>query len=214
MPGDTSWFVKDRLGMFIHWGIYALGARHEWLKNREQMTTEQYQKYFDHFDPDLYDPREWARLAKNAGMKYFVVTTKHHDGFCNFDTKVTDYNIMNTPFGRDITKEITDACHKHGIKIGYYYSQPDWNHPLYAEGKNEQYVKEFLFPQIRELMTNYGKIDIMWFDHVGGRERFFGEDRWAAEAVYVVPVGRVADERGQRIPVVRGRIPELQVRAH
>ena len=80
--GDTSWFLHDRFGMFIHWGIYALGARHEWLKNRECMTTERYQRYFDHFDPDLYDPTEWAAAAKAAGMKYVVLTAKHHDGFC------------------------------------------------------------------------------------------------------------------------------------
>src|SRR5688500_10398640 len=97
--GDTAWFVHDRFGLFIHWGIYALPARHEWVKNREKIPDEQYQRYFDRFDPDLYDPREWARLAKQAGMQYFVVTTKHHDGFCLWDTDLTNYKATNTPAG-------------------------------------------------------------------------------------------------------------------
>ena len=90
-PGDTAWFRHDRFGMFIHWGLYALPARHEWVKTREKISEEKYQKYFDHFDPDLYDPEEWARQARAAGMKYVVMTAKHHEGFCMFDSKYTDY---------------------------------------------------------------------------------------------------------------------------
>ena len=97
--GNTDWFVHDRFGLFIHWGTYALAARHEWVKNRERIPDSVYQKYFDHFDPDLYDPVEWAQAAKHAGMKYFVITTKHHEGFCLWDSKLTDYKAPNTPAG-------------------------------------------------------------------------------------------------------------------
>ena len=92
-----AWFHHDRFGMFIHWGIYALAARHEWVKNREEIDDAGYQKYFDNFDPDLYDPKEWARRAREAGMKYVVLTAKHHDGFCLWDSKATDNNSTNTP---------------------------------------------------------------------------------------------------------------------
>jgi len=100
-----KWWTDARFGMFIHWGLYALPARHEWVKNRERMTNEQYQKYFETFNPDMYDPHEWAKMAKAAGMKYVVLTAKHHEGFCLFDSKFTDYKSTNTPFGKDIIKE-------------------------------------------------------------------------------------------------------------
>ena len=103
-PGDTAWFTHDRFGMFIHWGLYAMPARHEWIKTRERMTDESYDRYFRHFDPDLYDPKQWARLAKAAGMKYAVMTAKHHEGFCMFDSQYTDYKCTNTPAGRDLLR--------------------------------------------------------------------------------------------------------------
>jgi len=178
--GALDWWLDARFGIFVHWGPSSmLKCSMSWGRHgpRPQHSTDGkvtkgipqdvYDNQYKQLEAAEFDADEWIRLVKASGAKYFLWTTKHHDGFCNFDTKYTDYSIMNTPFGRDITKEITDACHKYGIKIGYYYSQPDWNHPLYAEGKNEQYCKEFLFPQIRELMTNYGKIDIMWFDGLG-----------------------------------------------
>lgn len=178
---EKDWFVHDRFGMFIHWGLYALGARHEWLKNREEITTEDYQKYFDNFDPDLYDPKEWARQAREAGMKYVVLTSKHHEGFCLFDSKATDYKATNTPYGKDLIAPYVEAFRAEGLKVGFYYSLIDWHHadfpidvhhPLRnhpdAERLNEKcditsyaaYMRE----QVRELLTNYGKIDIMWFD--------------------------------------------------
>jgi alpha-L-fucosidase len=100
-----KWWTDARFGMFIHWGLYALPARHEWVKNREAITDEDYQKYFDHFNPDLYNPKEWARLAKAAGMKYFVVTTKHHEGFCLWDSEYTDYKATKTP-GRPLPPDV------------------------------------------------------------------------------------------------------------
>ena len=133
--GDTAWFVKDRFGMFIHWGLYAQPARSEWVKNYERITSEDYQKYFDTFEPDLYDPKEWARLAKAAGMKYFVITTKHHDGFCLWDTAFTDYKATKTSLGRDLLHEMVDAFRAEGIKVGFYYSLLDWHHPEFPVDK-------------------------------------------------------------------------------
>ena len=101
-----KWWTEARFGMFIHWGLYALPARHEWVKNNEHIRDVDYQKYFDHFNPDLYDPAAWARAAKNAGMKYFVVTTKHHEGFCLFDSKLTDYKATKTPCGKDLIRPL------------------------------------------------------------------------------------------------------------
>lgn len=179
--GDTSWFTHDRFGLFIHWGIYSVAARHEWVKNRERITDEDYQKYFDHFDPDLFDPRLWAQEAKNAGMKYFVVTTKHHDGFCLWDSALTDYKAPNTPAKRDLIRPIVDAFRAEGLRVGFYHSVIDWHHPefpvdglhpqrddlAYREAnKNRDIAKyrEYLHGQTRELLTQYGKVDIMWFD--------------------------------------------------
>ena len=129
---DPSWFTRSRLGLFVHWGIYSLAARHEWVKTRERITETDYQPYFDHFDPDLYDPRQWARDAKAAGMEYAVITTKHHDGFCLFETDLTHYKAPNTPAGRDLIRPFVDACRAEGLKIGFYYSLIDWHHPDYT----------------------------------------------------------------------------------
>ena len=114
-PGDTAWFTHDRFGMFIHWGLYAMPARHEWVKTNELIPEEKYDKYFKYFDPDLYDAREWARMAKAAGMKYAVMTAKHHEGFCMFDSQYTDYKCTNTPAGRDLIREYVDAFRAEGL---------------------------------------------------------------------------------------------------
>jgi len=176
-----DWFIADRFGMFVHWGLYSLGARHEWLKNREEITTEDYQKYFENFDPDLYDPKEWARRARAAGMKYVVITTKHHEGFCLFDSKVTDYKATNTPYGKDLIKPFVDAFRAEGLKIGFYYSLIDWHHDDFAidvhhpqrnhpdaaamnQGRQGSNYAAYMREQVTELLTNYGKIDVMWFD--------------------------------------------------
>ena len=109
-----KWFVHDRFGMFIHWGLFAVPARHEWLKNLEKLNDEQYQRFFDAFNPDMFDPKAWAKAAKDAGMKYFVVTTKHHEGFCMFDSHYTDFKITNTAYGKDAIREIVDAFRAEG----------------------------------------------------------------------------------------------------
>ena len=180
-PGNTDWFKLDRFGMFIHWGLYAMPARNEWIKNIECITDEKYDKYFKYFDPDLYDPKEWARQAKAAGMKYVVMTTKHHEGFCMFDTKYTDYKCTNTPAGRDLVREYVDAFRAEGLKIGFYYSLIDWHHPDFTidaihprrydkdakqqnEGRDMKRYAQYMRNQVTELLTNYGKIDILWFD--------------------------------------------------
>ena len=180
-----KWWTDSRFGMFIHWGLYSLPARHEWVKEHERITTEGYQKYFDHFDPDLFCPQEWAKMAKAAGMKYVVLTTKHHEGFCMWDSKYTDYKCTNTPAGRDLLREFVDAFRAEGIRIGFYYSLIDWHHPDFTidnrhpqridGGKPEDYAKvnvgkdmsvyrQYMKDQVTELLTNYGKIDIIWFD--------------------------------------------------
>ena len=130
--GDASWFVDARLGMFIHWGLYALPARHEWVKNRERITDADYDRYLRHFDPDLYDPTAWARAAKSAGMKYFVITTKHHEGFCLWDSKHTDYKATMTPCGKDLLRPMVEAFRAEGLRVGFYHSLIDWHHPDFA----------------------------------------------------------------------------------
>lgn len=180
-PGDTTWFTADRFGMFIHFGLYAMPARHEWIKSRECIPEEKYDLYFKHFNPDLYDPREWARQAKAAGMKYAVLTTKHHEGFCLFDSQYTDYKVTNTPYGKDIVREYVDAFRAEGLHVGFYYSLIDWHHPDFVidnihprrndanacemnKTRTNKIYAEYMRNQVTELLTNYGKIDILWFD--------------------------------------------------
>lgn len=183
--GDTKWFTHDRFGMFIHWGLYAQGARHEWLMAREAMPVEEYKRrYFKRFDPDLYDPKVWARAAANAGMKYFVVTTKHHEGFCLWDSRYTDYKATNTAAGRDLLRPMVEAFREEGIKVGFYYSLIDWHHPemiidmkrgpyrdlpqeemaAMNKGRDQKKYAEYMRNQVTELLTEFGEVDALWFD--------------------------------------------------
>ena len=197
-----AWWIDARFGMFIHWGLYAMPARHEWVKYYERLTNEEYQKYFELFNPDMYNPREWAKMAKNAGMKYAVITTKHHEGFCLFDTKFTDYKATNTPVKKDLIKEWVEAFRAEGLKIGFYYSLLDWHHPDYTidrnhpqsassdkeyaklnKGKDMDVYRKYIKNQVRELLTNYGTVDIIWLDysfpsgkHGKGREDWDSEN--------------------------------------
>ncbi|MEI7832651.1 MAG: alpha-L-fucosidase [bacterium] len=180
-PGDTDWFTHDRFGMFIHWGLYSLPARHEWVRSREKISDEDYEMYFRHFDPDLYDPQLWADAAADAGMKYFVITTKHHEGFCLWDSKLTDYKAPNTPAGRDLLRPMVDAFSSRGLRTGFYHSLIDWHHPQFklddyhplqkredqaamAQVRDQAKYAEYLHGQVRELLTEYGNVDILWFD--------------------------------------------------
>lgn len=194
-----SWWTEARFGMFIHWGIYAQAARHEWVKKNERISDEAYQKYFDVFNPDLFDPSEWAKKAKEAGMKYAVITTKHHDGFCMFESDYTGYDVMETPYGKDIIKEWVEAFRAEGLGIGFYYSLIDWHHPEYTidrvhpqsadskagykelnEGRDMAVYREYLKNQVREILTNYGKIDILWLDYSFPGEFGKGRDDWGS----------------------------------
>ncbi len=203
-PGNTDWFVHDRFGMFIHFGLYAMPARIEWVMSHEKTPVEVYERYSKHFNPDMFDAREWARTAKAAGMKYAVLTTRHHEGFCLFDTQYTDYKITNTPFGRDLVKEYVEAFRAEGLKVGFYYSLLDWHHPDYTidrwhplrdhpdavemnKKRDMKKYAEYMRNQVRELLTNYGKIDILWFDFSFDPARAFpqfkgkGKDDWESE---------------------------------
>ena len=196
--GDTSWFADARFGMFIHWGTYALAARHEWVRNKESIPQEDYQKYFDHFYPDLYNPREWARAAREAGMKYFVITTKHHEGFCLWNSKFTKYNATQTPWGKDLLKPMVQAFRDEGIRVGFYYSLLDWHHPHYPvdmhhpQRNDAEYRKRnakrdvsqyaaYMRNQVTELLTQFGEVDVLWFDFSFPGKDGKGRDDWESE---------------------------------
>ncbi|MBC7288167.1 MAG: alpha-L-fucosidase [Armatimonadetes bacterium] len=180
--GDSSWFTEARFGMFIHWGLYALAARHEWVQQYEQVPPDVYeQKYFHLFNPDLYNPEEWAEIAWNAGMRYFVITTKHHEGFCLWDSKLTDFKAPNTPAGRDLLRPMVEAFRNRGLRVGFYYSLIDWHHPDFViddvhplrnhpereklnQGRDQRRYIEYLHGQVRELLTEFGRIDLIFYD--------------------------------------------------
>ena len=196
-----KWWTDDRFGMFIHWGLYSMPSRHEWVKKNERMTNEEYEKYFQFFNPDMYNPKDWARMAKEAGMKYAVITTKHHEGFCLFDSKYTDYKSTNTPYGKDLLREWVDAFRAEGIKIGFYYSLIDWHHPDYIvdrnhpqsqssdtayerinKGREMDKYRQYLKNQVTELMTNYGEISVLWLDYSFPKGKYGkGRKDWDSE---------------------------------
>jgi len=167
-PQRLRWWQQARFGMFVHWGLYAQLGRHEWVMNRERIPIPEYEKLAATWKPKERPAREWAKLAKQAGMKYMVMTTKHHEGFCLWDTKQTDYNAVKHGPGRDLVAEYVDACHEYGLKVGFYYSLMDWHHPDGALcATDEAARRRFLdFTQgcVRELCSNYGKLDILWYD--------------------------------------------------
>ncbi len=197
-----KWWTDARFGMFIHWGLYALPARHEWVKNHERLTNEAYQKYFELFNPDLFDPHEWAKMARAAGMKYVVLTAKHHEGFCMWDSKFTDYKATNTPCGKDLIREYVDAFRAEGLKVGFYYSLIDWHHPDYTidrvhplrqssdsayarlnKGRDMSRYREYIKNQVRELLTNYGEISIIWFDFSFPGKNGKDHNDWDSEGI-------------------------------
>ena len=189
-----GWWREAKFGMFIHWGLYAVpggiwngkpidNAAGEWIMFGAKIPVSEYEPLLKQFNPVKFDAKEWVRIAKDAGMKYIVITSKHHDGFCLFDSKLTDYDVMSTPFKRDIMKELSDECHKQGITICWYHSILDWHHPDYlprgagsprpwdtrpTEGASLNRYLDYMKGELRELLTNYGDIGILWFD--GGWE--------------------------------------------
>jgi alpha-L-fucosidase len=204
-PGDTSWFVNDRFGLFLHWGLYSMSARHEWVQHKEEIPSKKYQdKYFKHFEPDLYNPQAWAQAAFDAGMKYFVITTKHHEGFCLWDSKFTDYKATNTLAGRDLLRPMIEAFRARGIKIGLYHSLIDWHHDQYVidphigpsrnaanrdelnKTRRQELYAQYLYDQTRELLTEFGKIDVLWYDFSYPKPDGTGKGRedWQSDKLY------------------------------
>ena len=177
-----SWWRDARFGMFIHWGVYAVPAGihngkpvdgyGEWIMEKGKIPVEEYKAYAAQFNPVKYDPEQWVLLAKKAGMKYIVITAKHHDGFAMFPSAASDWNIKTTPYGKDVLKPLAEACRKHGIKLGFYYSQAqDWSNggACNSDPNNkrsmDQYIDQIAVPQVRELLTNYGEFpSILWWD--------------------------------------------------
>jgi alpha-L-fucosidase len=193
-PGETTeqrdarmkWWREARFGMFIHWGVYSVPAGTykgkripsigEWIMHNGKIPVAEYKQFARQFNPVRYDPDAWVRLAKEAGMKYIVITSKHHDGFALFDSKVTDWDVVDaTPYGKDLLEPLAEACARHGLKLGFYYSQAqDWNHPGGAaagghwdpaqDGDMDAYLRNIAVPQVREILSNYGKLGVLWWD--------------------------------------------------
>ena len=165
-PKQMQWWREARFGMFVHWGPVSLkGTEISWSRG-SGIPREEYDNLYKQFNPVNFDPDEWVRTAKAAGAKYLVFTTKHHDGFCMFDSKLTDYKITNSPYGKDITAQVAEACHRQRLRIGFYYSPTDWHHPDFGTENRARYA-EYMHGQLRELCTNYGKVSIIWFDSKG-----------------------------------------------
>lgn len=170
-------YGDKRLGMFIHWGVYAMTEWHEQYLMRMKADKKEYEQLMYRFCPEHYDPGEWVRMAKDAGMDYICFTTKHHDGFCMWDTKQTDYNIMNTPYGKDVLKQLSEACSKYGVDLALYYSNPDWHHkngynplsshqiePAPEDEPNMELYRQYVKEQVKELLTGYGRICGFFWD--------------------------------------------------
>lgn len=189
-----AWWREARFGLFLHWGLYAIPAGEwerridhaEWILTTAQIPVEQYETFAPHFNPVKFDAADWVRMAKDAGMKYIVITSKHHDGFSLFDSKTSDYDVMDsTPFKRDILRELADECRKQELKICWYHSIMDWHHPDYlprrkwekrsAEDANFDRYVNYMKAQVKELLTNYGDIGVLWFD--GEWEDTWGPER-------------------------------------
>ncbi|MEW6071051.1 MAG: alpha-L-fucosidase [Planctomycetota bacterium] len=177
-----DWWREARFGMFLHWGLYAIPAGRwgedtghaEWIRTTAHIPRARYEELLAEFDPVRYDPDAWVRMAKDAGMKYIVITSKHHDGFGLFDSAQTDWDVMSTPWGKDLLAPLAEACRRHGLRICWYHSIMDWHHPDYlprrdwedwsAEGANFDRFVAYLHAQVTELLTNYGDIGVLWFD--------------------------------------------------
>lgn len=195
-PARTDWFVHDRFGMFIHFGLSAIPARDlSWPMSWEKIPTATWRKYLDEFNPDLAGPEEWVRMAADAGCRYAVLTVKHHEGFCLWDSKLTTYTSVHAPrCGRDLAREFVDACARHGIRPGFYYSLIDWDHPDYpaddpfhperddaaskARPRDWNRYVDYLHNQVREILTGYGKIDVLWLDFSYGD---MSGEKWKAD---------------------------------
>lgn len=201
-----QWWREARFGMFIHWGPVSVnGTEISWsrighphdLPGMETVPPEIYDNLYKKFNPTKFDADAWMQLARDAGMRYIVFITKHHDGFSMWHTKLRpEYSISATPFQRDICKEIADSAHKYGLKLGWYYSTRDWTHPDYLVGDNKKY-DEFYRGQIQELITNYGRVDILWFDHTAGNWRDY-DFKSLFDMLYRLQPGIIVNNRAAR----------------
>jgi alpha-L-fucosidase len=183
MGDHMAWWTEARFGMFIHWGVYAIPARGEWVMYQEHIPHEEYAPLARRFDPKKYDPDAWVQLAKEAGMRYMVLTSRHHDGFSLFDSQVSEFTAPKTSAGRDLIREYVEACHRGGMRVGFYYSLLDWRYPAYFRGpkgdpKGWRELVDYVHAQVRELCTQYGKLDILWYD---GGWPYTAEDWRSAE---------------------------------
>jgi alpha-L-fucosidase len=191
---SREWFQEARFGLFIHWGVYSVLGDGEWVMNNERIPIRAYEKIPTFFNPTQFDPAEWVQLAKEAGMKYITITSKHHDGFAMFNSKVSDYNIVkSTPYGKDVLKMLADECHRQGIKLFFYHSQLDWHHPDYfprgqtggswtgreERGDMNRYL-DYMDAQLSELLTGYGDIAGIWFDGMWDKK----DADWRLEKTY------------------------------
>jgi alpha-L-fucosidase len=183
-----NWFQDIRFGMFIHWGLYSILAKQEWVMHTDRIPVPEYEKLAPQFNPTKFNADEWASVAADAGQKYMVITSRHHDGFSMYDTALSNYKVTNTPFGRDPIREIADVCARRGdVKLGFYSSLLDWHHPAYRFREESglawlDYL-DFLHGQVRELCTNYGEIACVWFDGDWPHHNFNESD------AYFVPGG-------------------------
>ncbi len=188
-----AWWREARFGLFIHWGVYSVPAGEyrgrpvdgigEWIMNNAHIPCAEYRQYAKQFNPVRYDPDAWVRLAKEAGMKYIIITSKHHDGFALFDSKVTDWDVVDaTPYGKDLLKPLAEACRRNGMRLGFYYSQAqDWNHAGgYAtgghwdkaqDGRLSDYIRKVAAPQVTEILSNYGPVSVLWWDTGNGLDQ-------------------------------------------
>ncbi|MCI8916136.1 MAG: alpha-L-fucosidase [Oscillospiraceae bacterium] len=197
----VAWYTQARFGLFLHWGLYAIPARGEWVRSVERIPNGDYDPYMAQFDPRHCDMRAWMAAARGAGMKYAVLTAKHHDGFCLFDSAYTDFKATNAPAGRDFVREFLDAAREAGLRAGLYFSLIDWRHPDFPhygdenhpmrddpaygnEGRDFSRYLDYMHAQVRELCSNYGKLDLLWFDFSYGGLR--GEAWRASELVEMV----------------------------
>lgn len=191
---NREWFQDARFGLFIHWGVYSVLGDGEWVMNQQQIPVATYEKIPNFFNPTEFDAAEWVSMVKAAGMKYITITSKHHDGFAMFDSKVSDYNIVKkTPYGKDVLKLLADECRKQGIKLFFYHSQLDWHHPDYfprgntggsytgREDKGDWFkYLDYMDAQLSELLTNYGEVGGIWFDGMWDKK----EADWRLEKTY------------------------------
>ena len=191
---NREWFQDAKFGLFIHWGVYSILGDGEWVMNTQKIPIKTYEKLPTFFNPTQFDPKEWVAMVKAAGMQYITITSKHHDGFAMWDSKVSDYNIVKrTPYGKDILKMLADECHAQGIKLFFYHSQLDWHHPDYfprgftggdwtgreEKGDMNKYL-DYMDAQLTELLTNYGDVAGIWFDGMWDKK----DADWRLEKTY------------------------------